>query len=113
MFCFNQFSFISVISVMRMTMSTGSTMTSRVHRKVVRIPSKRHPGKAIPGKLHSMNRVSNRNICVFFFKLKRIVTLKIESKRMRYGNFTQYNIVRAKKLIVLKLRQTKVIISNV
>lgn len=38
---------------MRMTMSTGSTMTSRVHRKVLRIPSKRHPGKALPGKLHS------------------------------------------------------------
>lgn len=52
---------------MRMTMSTGSTMTSRVHRKVIRIPSKRHPGKAIPGKLHSMNRVSNTNCCIYLY----------------------------------------------
>lgn len=43
-----------------MTMSTGSTMTSRVHRKVLRIPSKRHPGKVLPGKLHTMARVSGK-----------------------------------------------------
>ncbi|XP_055915331.1 nuclear factor of activated T-cells 5-like isoform X2 [Eupeodes corollae] len=42
---------------MRMTMATASTMTPRVHRKGFRIPSKRHPGKALPGKLHSMSRV--------------------------------------------------------
>ncbi|XP_037029005.1 nuclear factor of activated T-cells 5 isoform X2 [Bradysia coprophila] len=45
-------------TVMRMTMSTGSTMSSRIHRKVIRIPSKRHPGKALPGKLHSMTRTN-------------------------------------------------------
>lgn len=46
-------------------MSTGSTMSSRIHRKVIRIPSKRHPGKALPGKLHSMTRVSlwPENVC--------------------------------------------------
>ncbi|XP_055846540.1 nuclear factor of activated T-cells 5 isoform X2 [Episyrphus balteatus] len=42
---------------MRMTMATASTMTPRVHRKGFRIPSKRHPGKALPGKLHSISRV--------------------------------------------------------
>ncbi|XP_055300308.1 nuclear factor of activated T-cells 5-like isoform X2 [Sitodiplosis mosellana] len=47
-------------TVMRMTMSTGSTMTSRVHRKVLRIPSKRHPGKALPGKLHSAARIGGK-----------------------------------------------------
>lgn len=46
------------LTVMRMTMSTGSTMSSRVHRKVIRIPSKRYPGKMLPGKLNSMSRVS-------------------------------------------------------
>lgn len=45
---------------MRMTMSTGSTMSSRVHRKIVRIPSKRHPGKALPGKLHSVARIPGK-----------------------------------------------------
>lgn len=49
-------------TVMRMTMSTGSTMTSRVHRKVLRIPSKRHPGKALPpgSKLHSAARIAGK-----------------------------------------------------
>ncbi|XP_031624806.1 nuclear factor of activated T-cells 5-like isoform X2 [Contarinia nasturtii] len=47
-------------TVMRMTMSTGSTMTSRVHRKVLRIPSKRHPGKALPGKIHSAARIGGK-----------------------------------------------------
>lgn len=45
---------------MRMTMSTGPTMTSRVHRKVLRIPSKRHPGKALPGKIHSAARIAGK-----------------------------------------------------
>lgn len=46
---------------MRMTMSTGSTMTSRVHRKVLR-PGKRHPGKALPlgSKLHSAARIGGK-----------------------------------------------------
>lgn len=48
----------SYSTVMRMTMSTGPTMSSRVHRKVIRIPSKRYPGKMLPGKLNSMSRVS-------------------------------------------------------
>lgn len=47
-------------------MSTGSTMTSRVHRKVLRIPSKRHPGKGLPGKLHSMSRVSIYNFLFYY-----------------------------------------------
>lgn len=45
---------------MRMTMSTGATMASRVHRKVLRIPSKRHPGKALPGKLLSAARIPGK-----------------------------------------------------
>ncbi|XP_046803075.1 uncharacterized protein LOC124419012 [Lucilia cuprina] len=43
---------------MRTTMSTMSTMSPRIHRKGFRTPSKRHPGKAFPGKLHSVSRVS-------------------------------------------------------
>lgn len=35
-------------------------MASRVHRKVLRIPSKRHPGKALPGKLHSASRIAGK-----------------------------------------------------
>ncbi|XP_036319263.1 nuclear factor of activated T-cells, cytoplasmic 1 isoform X2 [Rhagoletis pomonella] len=42
---------------MRMTMSTASTMTARIQRKGFRTPSKRYPGKAIPGKLHSVSRI--------------------------------------------------------
>ncbi|KAL5274953.1 NFAT5.2 family protein [Megaselia abdita] len=42
---------------MRMTMATSSTMTSRIYRKGFRIPSKKHPGKALPGKLHSLQRI--------------------------------------------------------
>ncbi|XP_037921540.1 nuclear factor of activated T-cells 5 isoform X4 [Hermetia illucens] len=42
---------------MRMTMATTSTMTPRIHRKAFRTPSKRHPGKVLPGKLHSISRV--------------------------------------------------------
>ncbi|XP_059619385.1 nuclear factor of activated T-cells 5 isoform X2 [Phlebotomus argentipes] len=40
----------------KMTVGNGG-MTQRAHRKVLRIPSKRHPGKALPGKLHSMTRI--------------------------------------------------------
>lgn len=40
-----------------MTVGNGG-MAQRAHRKVLRIPSKRHPGKSLPGKLHSMTRVS-------------------------------------------------------
>lgn len=35
-------------------------MASRVHRKVLRIPSKRHPGKALPGKMHSAARIPGK-----------------------------------------------------
>lgn len=44
-----------------MTMSTGSTMTSRMHRSKVlnRLPAKRYPGKALPGKLHSMSKIGS------------------------------------------------------
>ncbi|XP_065365994.1 nuclear factor of activated T-cells 5 isoform X5 [Calliphora vicina] len=42
---------------MRTTMSTMSTMSPRIHRKGFRTPSKRHPGKAFPGKLHSVSRI--------------------------------------------------------
>ncbi|XP_077301053.1 nuclear factor of activated T cells 3 [Arctopsyche grandis] len=41
---------------MKMTMSTGSTMTPRIHRKVIRTASKLHPGKLHPGKLHAVKR---------------------------------------------------------
>ncbi|XP_017872684.1 PREDICTED: nuclear factor of activated T-cells, cytoplasmic 1-like [Drosophila arizonae] len=41
---------------MRMTMSTNSTMSPRIHRKGFRIPSKRQPGKGLPGKLHTIAR---------------------------------------------------------
>ncbi|XP_022228444.2 homeotic protein female sterile isoform X6 [Drosophila obscura] len=41
---------------MRMTMSTNSTMSARIHRKGFRIPSKRQPGKGLPGKLHTITR---------------------------------------------------------
>ncbi|GAB0094422.1 NFAT [Sergentomyia squamirostris] len=48
--------FVRVFSgVNKMTVGNGN-MTQR-HRKVLRIPSKRHPGKALPGKLHSMTRI--------------------------------------------------------
>lgn len=40
-----------------MTMSTGTTMNPRINRKILRVPTKRHPGKAIPGKLHSVSKI--------------------------------------------------------
>lgn len=33
---------------MKMTMSSGTAMTPRIHRKVMRAPSKLHPGKLNP-----------------------------------------------------------------
>lgn len=36
---------------------SGGNVTNRVHRKVMRVASKRHPGKAMPGKLHAVARV--------------------------------------------------------
>jgi len=50
-------------------MSTNSTMSARIHRKGFRIPSKRQPGKGLPGKLHTITRVS-KYIC--FQKLYKI-----------------------------------------
>lgn len=48
--------FTITIPGMKMTMSTGSTMTPRIHRKVIRTASKLHPGKLHPGKLHAVKR---------------------------------------------------------
>lgn len=49
---------------MRMTMATSSTMASRIYRKGFRIPSKKHPGKALPGKLHSLQRVCLKTLFI-------------------------------------------------
>lgn len=58
---------------MRMTMSTNSTMSPRIHRKGFRIPSKRQPGKGLPGKLHTIARVS------IIRSSTNLLTLKISS----------------------------------
>lgn len=50
------YNFVSFFLGMKMTMSTGSTMTPRIHRKVIRTASKLHPGKLHPGKLHAGKR---------------------------------------------------------
>lgn len=41
-------------------------MASRVHRKVLRIPNKRYPGKALPGKLHSVSRVNQSYFFIIY-----------------------------------------------
>uniref|UniRef100_U5EFX6 Nuclear factor of activated T-cells 5 n=1 Tax=Corethrella appendiculata TaxID=1370023 RepID=U5EFX6_9DIPT len=44
----------NVRNPLKMTVSSSTTsMSSRIHRKVLRVPSKRHPGKVIPSKLTS------------------------------------------------------------
>lgn len=55
-----------------MTMSTNSTMSARIHRKGFRIPSKRQPGKGLPGKLHTITRVS-QDIHICYIYLVKII----------------------------------------
>jgi len=62
-------------------MSTNSTMSARIHRKGFRIPSKRQPGKGLPGKLHTITRVS-REIC--FGLLYKIGFGKLLRSNLRY-----------------------------
>lgn len=37
--------------------TVNSSTSSKLHRKVLRMPSKRHPGKVFPGKLNSLMKV--------------------------------------------------------
>ena len=39
-------------------MTNGKTITSKINRKAFRVPSKRHPGKILPGKLQSIAKIS-------------------------------------------------------
>lgn len=43
-----------------MTINSGSTLNTRINRKMPynRIATKRHPGKGLPGKLHTVSRIS-------------------------------------------------------